>query len=46
MEWDDIRDEDLTPQGRETRMRLVIAASLAGICLLGVLGGMLHILPA
>ena len=46
MEWDDIRDEELPPRDRETRMRRVIAAGLAGLCLLGALGGYLHILPA
>ncbi|MCJ2012262.1 hypothetical protein [Methylobacterium sp. J-076] len=32
--------------GRETRMQSYIAVAVMGVGLLGVLGGLLHILPA
>ncbi|MCJ2072900.1 hypothetical protein MKK75_29595 [Methylobacterium sp. J-030] len=43
---DAVRDDDGAPSDRPSRMRLIIGAGLMGMCLLGVLGGMLHILPA
>lgn len=47
MDWFDL-PEDTHPSwaADESRMRLYIAVGLIGIAALGLLGGMLHILPA
>lgn len=46
MKWEEIPDETTAPAGRPSRMGSIIAAGLMGVSLLGMLGGMLHILPA
>lgn len=46
MSFDDLPEDEGAPAARPSRMRSFIAAGLMGVCLLGMLGGMLHILPA
>ncbi|WP_342108356.1 hypothetical protein [Methylobacterium sp. SI9] len=46
MTHDAFEDDGVGLSERPSRMRLFIGAGLMGMCLLGVLGGMLHILPA
>ena len=46
MDWFDPPDDIHPSKAAESRMRLYIAASLLGFGALGLLGGMLHILPA
>ena len=45
MDWFDLPDDE-HPAAADSRMRLYIAAGLIGIGALGLLGGMLHLLPA
>ncbi|MGU3467835.1 hypothetical protein ACLBXO_23590 [Methylobacterium sp. C33D] len=47
MDWFDLPEDTPPPTGAdESRMRLYIAVGLIGIGALGMVGGMLHILPA
>lgn len=46
MSHDGFQGEDGARSDRPSRMRLYIGAGLTGMCLLGALGGMLHLLPA
>jgi hypothetical protein len=47
MDWFDLPDDTHRPaDADQSRMRLYIAAGLLGIGALGMVGGLLHILPA
>ncbi|MGH1573612.1 hypothetical protein ACRAWG_26865 [Methylobacterium sp. P31] len=46
MDWFDPPDNAHPFEADESRMRLYIAAGLIGIGALGMVGGLLHILPA
>ena len=46
MDWFDPPEDAHPPSADASRMRLYIAVGLIGIGALGMVGGMLHILPA
>jgi hypothetical protein len=46
MNWFDLPEDVHPPAADESRMRMYITVGLIGIGALGLVGGMLHILPA
>lgn len=46
VDWSDYLDESSPLSGDQRRMRMYIAAGLLGMGTLGLIGAMLHILPA
>jgi hypothetical protein len=46
VDWSDYLDESRSVSADRSWMRMYIAAGLIGMGTLGVIGGMLHILPA